>query len=198
MLVLFAACQRRLCLSLRNSHLAARRKSPSRASSSSLLIHGGPSDDEAVGRTSSERPTLDDNRSLGALGFTPGGREGNPAAFSERTVLLEEAKNPWRGPRQLVNIVCIGGGGASSYFAITGLLARSMNIEATSVQGQSNGEVLLGLAIDIAALVYGISSYLKERRDREACLRRISLNEEGELSRLRSEDERRSKGSMFD
>lgn len=138
-----------------------------------------------------EEASSRDDGSLGAFGFTPGGKQ-NSNAFSERTVLLEEARNPWRGPRSLVYIMCMGGGGASAYFASTGLLARSMGINAASVAGQSTAEVGMSLAIDLAAFTFGITGYLRERKERSEALSRISLNEAAELAKIQSEDQARA------
>lgn len=163
-----------------------------RQRSATLRRHGWQHRNLLVPATSNDggEESSRDDGSLGAFGFTPGGKE-NTNAFSERTVLLEEARNPWRGPRSLIYILCMGGGGASAYFASTGLLARSMGINAASVAGQSNAEVGLSLAIDLGAFAFGIVGYLRERRQRSEALLRISQNEEAELAKIQSEDQAR-------
>ena len=77
----------------------------------------------------------------------------SPNAYSDRTVLLEEARNPWRLPRQLLYVLCIGGGGIPLYFNVIGLLARSMGVTTSSSAGKETSEILVDLVINLAALV---------------------------------------------
>lgn len=144
----------------------------------------------------SPRVPAGDASSFGAFGFSPGGSK-MIGGFSEKTVLLEEAKNPWTGPKQLVNTVCIIGGGTSAYIATTGLLAKSMGVNAASVAGQTNTEIALNICVDLGAFVYGLVSWRRERADREKRLSQISEDEDGTLARLKTKDKMRE-GSLFD
>jgi len=87
-----------------------------------------------------------------------------------------------------MGILCIGGGGISAYFASVGLLGRSVGLEAASVAGQSTGEILVNLAIDLTALIFGVTYWLRESKSREAALARIAANEAGVQAQLLRED----------
>mmetsp|Transcript_14152 Transcript_14152/g.32900 ORF Transcript_14152/g.32900 Transcript_14152/m.32900 type:complete len:236 (+) Transcript_14152:31-738(+) len=123
------------------------------------------------------------------FGYTPPQQPGKPAAYSDRTVLLEEARNPWRLPRQLIYVLCIGGGGISAYFTGIGLLARSMGVTTASVANQETTEIVMNLAIDVTAFVFGVVSWINESKSREKALARISADEEGESMRIKNEDD---------
>ena len=90
----------------------------------------------------------------GAFGWTPPSEN----AYSERTVLLEEAQNPWRGPKVLVAILCMGGGGIGGYFAFFRIIAAFAGIK-----GQPLSETVPGLAIDVAAFAAGFTLFRTER-----------------------------------
>ena len=70
-----------------------------------------------------------------------------------------------------------------------GLLARSMGVTTASVANQETPEIVMNLAIDVTAFVFGVVSWINESKSREKALARISADEEGESMRIKNEDD---------